>query len=235
MSAWTAKYLTALVTEATPYSWAARLCALGVLGSSLAIVLVSWMGGTPWPTTFGVGPAMVPYTMLSFGLSGIALAIATFHAKPINPHFSEGAKTALSVVLLALASIAAVDMIYHLDSLLSWQLPNDAQWDIDTAQRGYPSPVKIAGFVLLSILGGVDFKSPWRYFLGSMVGLIGMVALCGHLLAAPRVYYYFAGHTTGMAWLTALLFVLSGAGYILMTKHWRTFQGGAAPPNHGPG
>lgn len=86
---------------------------------------------------------------------------------------------------------------------------------------GVPSIVTIFNFLVISFLNMLAmFNSPrlkaWLARAGVFIAVSGAVALLGYAFDQPLLYYRVVGLSTAMALNTAMMFILSGAGYILL-------------------
>jgi nitric oxide reductase large subunit len=71
--------------------------------------------------------------------------------------------------------------------------------------------ILVASSGILTILNLEKLKSKLR-IIGLAVGSIGAIAVVGYILNAPLFYYFIEGINSAMAFHTAILFVLLGAG-----------------------
>lgn len=205
----------ALGIKTTTQQRAAQGCAVLVNLLVLWCVCVSWLAGHAELTTLGFGPPIVPYTITSFAMVGIILLAVSLHNDAIPDVFSEGMKFGVSLVLFSAATMAGLDLIFSTRSVLSMNLPGIL------FQRAIPSPLTVVCFILVSITGFLSYLNVWRLVLSSAVIGVGTSAVLGTLTEIPLLYYSIPGWSEGMAWITGVMFILSGSCYILMTSHWK--------------
>lgn len=87
--------------------------------------------------------------------------------------------------------------------------------EIDTVSPGVPSLGTVAAVAMLA--SAIVFGSTKRWF-GIAVVLIALVALAGHLINVPVMYYYFDRFSTGLAIPTALSAGILGAEMLKLSK-----------------
>lgn len=98
-----------------------------------------------------------------------------------------------------------------------------------TTTPGRPSVGTMVCFILMEVAGimailGPAMLRPKLPFLGWPVIGLGALAVVGYSIGMPMLYYAVATVSTAMAFHTALLFILLGAGLVLAgtTTGWRT-------------
>lgn len=90
-----------------------------------------------------------------------------------------------------------------------------------TVAAGKPSLPTAINFLLIALAGILTLLQVPRLriklrALGLVSGVIGLVAMGGYVLHVPLLFYYVPGVNTAMAFHTALLFVLLGAGFVCL-------------------
>ena len=96
---------------------------------------------------------------------------------------------------------------------------------------GRPAVPTIFNFILVALSGMVTVFQPANLksilsWLGGIVAAIGAVACIGYLLDVPLLYYRIGDLDTVMAFHTTIMFVLFGAGLLLLSRQ------GEATPSH---
>jgi len=94
---------------------------------------------------------------------------------------------------------------------------------IDGSMPGKPSLGTMVSFFLIALAGVVAVRDPKGhqdkiFFFGLIVTVIGSFALIGYALGFPYLYWDYFNVSNAMAVHTAFLFVLLGAGLILLPK-----------------
>ena len=151
-------------------------------------------------------------------------------------------RSQVAVIVLPLASfVMALIMWSLLFSVLFDSRSGLEQWlviedIVKTAMPGRPSVPNMLNFILISLGGLMTIFHPAHLktilsWLGGIIAVTGAVACIGYLLDAPLLYYYIAGVNTAMAAHTAILFVLIGAGLLLLGRQGDTAQLDADEPS----
>jgi hypothetical protein len=94
---------------------------------------------------------------------------------------------------------------------------------VKTTTPGRPSVGTMINFILVAIAGILtlfDMKKLGQkiYVIGSIILVIGSLAVLGYVLSMPFLYYSVEGFSTAMALHTAILFIITGAGFSLFRK-----------------
>ena len=94
---------------------------------------------------------------------------------------------------------------------------------VNTTTPSRPALPAIFNFILVAISGMVTVFHPANLksilsWLGGIVATISAVACIGYLLDVPLLYYSIGGLDTVMAFHTTILFVLFGAGLLLLSR-----------------
>lgn len=91
-----------------------------------------------------------------------------------------------------------------------------------TIVRGRASIPTMINFILITVAGALTLAGFKRHlpWLGTAIALIGGAAILGYIINQPFLYFSMpiSGISTGMALLSAMLFVLVGIGFILCGK-----------------
>jgi len=149
-------------------------------------------------------------TAISFILAGFLLVFL------LTRNSSELSKSLLAVpaiLLLALQGFVFIGMLTG-TALPEWLAMGNGDSQVHTPVPGLPSALTSAGFLLVGLVGVLGLSNSDLRFPARMVSvtltLLGLVALIGHLLHIPWLFYA-SDINTGMAFHTAFLFVLVGA------------------------
>lgn len=90
-----------------------------------------------------------------------------------------------------------------------------------TVSLGRPAVVTMLTFILIAIAGILAlFKSTHLQkrllLIGCVLIVVGGCAITGYILNSASMYYYVQGFSTAMALHSALVFVIIGAGFVLL-------------------
>jgi len=93
---------------------------------------------------------------------------------------------------------------------------------VKTVVPGRPSLATSLSFMLIAAAGLLAMLEParsrrWLRLPGWLVAAIGAAALAGYAADAPLLYYFVPGVSTAMAFNTAALLVLLGAGFLCLS------------------
>ena len=182
-----------------------------------------------WIADIGILKSVLPQwvtmkfiTALCFLLSGIIL----YSAAKFKEEKADIIKIILiitGVALISLAGILLISSAFGAASSNATLFYKEEIGAVKTTAPGRPSIATMANFILIgiaAILTAVQ-KRPTRIvkYLGCLVLLLGLAAILGYILDVPALYFSFEGYSTAMAFHTALLFVMWGAGIFLLEKN----------------
>lgn len=198
---------------------AARIIALIVAASGVAEIL-AWIFGVS--VLISVLPSMVTMkfsTAVSFFLSGVALY---FIAVSVGGRASAAQAvlpaTALIIMLIMVTLLASA--LFGLKTGIENVFVEEAPAAVKTTVPGRPSLVTMADFIVISISAiAALFKGLKKILFSSGVILVttGLLAISGYALGAEYLYFSWPGVSTGMALVTAVLFVLLGWGLRILS------------------
>jgi len=99
---------------------------------------------------------------------------------------------------------------------------SEAPGAVKTVVPGRPSLATSLSFLLIAAAGVFAMFEPvrlrrWLRLPGWLVAAIGAAALAGYAADAPLLYYFVPGVNTAMAFNTAALLVLLGAGFLCLS------------------
>ncbi len=162
-------------------------------------------------------------TALSFFFSGVTLF---FIAKSIEGEFTLAQVvlpiTTLIIFILMTALLASTFLGLHtgVEDLFVME----TRGAVNTLTPGRPSVGTMISFVLVAIAGVLSMLNPAGLKLkllgiGSAVGIVGILAVAGYAINAPPLYYSISNRDTAMALHTAILFVMLGAGLVLLKEN----------------
>lgn len=99
-------------------------------------------------------------------------------------------------------------------------LPGD---DPYTLYNSMPASMTLLAFTMISITGGIYIFNTWRSayrikFMAIVLSCIGSVAVVGHIINIPSMFYYTKSAGNGMAFNTALYFIITAYLFWRVTK-----------------
>lgn len=167
-------------------------------------------------------PSMVTMkftTAVSFLLSGLTLFF-----------MSEGVSGRASVAQIVLPATALIIMLVMATLLASALLGFETGIEemfvreeptaVKTTVPGRPSVVTMADFIFIAIAAiATLFRSSGKRVLfptGVFLMATGVLALSGYALGIEYLYFSWPGYSTGMALVTAFLFLLIGLGILIL-------------------
>lgn len=200
---------------------AARIIALIVAASGVAEIL-AWIFGVS--VLISVLPSMVTMkfsTAVSFFLSGVALY---FIAVSVGGRASAAQAvlpaTALIIMLIMVTLLASA--LFGLKTGIENVFVEEAPAAVKTTVPGRPSLVTMADFIVISISAIAALFKGGRlkkilFSSGVILVTTGLLAISGYALGAEYLYFSWPGVSTGMALVTAVLFVLLGWGLRILS------------------
>ena len=203
-----------------------RTIAVKILSGAVALaglfVSLGWILGVPaFESILPIWPVMHFTTGVSFLLAGIAVYLI---AELILEEKQEIAAVILPfvapLILLAIGVLLAIDLFYP-GSSLEGLFVQDVSHAAFAGTVGFPPVGSIVSFILVSVItafslydrDGLDLK---LFLAGSIVSLTGGLALVGHFLNVPLLYYSLFGWSSAMPFNTAFLFLMLGTGMVLI-------------------
>lgn len=161
-------------------------------------------------------------TALSFLLSGVALFSIAKAPQKTSATPSIVALVAALCVLVLMGSFT-IAVFVGVDTGIEELFVKESIGAIRTTVPGRPSIGTIIAFVLVAIwiiLFILNVESHFRklLFIGRTIILIGAFAVLGYAFDISLLYYSINGVSTAMACHTAILFVLLGIGFVLLSS-----------------
>ncbi len=161
-------------------------------------------------------------TALSFFLSGITLYfITSFFEKRAD--LVQIALSLTTLMILLLMATLLVSTFLDVRTGVEDLFVRETEDAVKTTTPGRPSVGTMINFILVAIAGILtlfDMKKLGQkiYVIGSIILVIGSLAVLGYVLSMPFLYYTVEGFSTAMALHTAILFIITGAGFSLFRK-----------------
>ena len=198
-------------------------------GISTAVIAVSIAVMIGW--FFDIDPlkSLIPgfmtmkfTTAFSFFLGGLILYFAVRNEKEDNPWASIFLPTA-TLTISILAGVGLVSSLLGFKNGLESLFLRETSEAILTSARENPSMGTIFGFLSISALGIIaisKIKTRKKIYitLGSLILLIGSVALLGYLISEEMLYYAMPGISKAMTVQAASLFIVLGVGFVLLGR-----------------
>lgn len=162
-------------------------------------------------------------TALSFFLSGITL----YFVNNSLGKSADLAQIALSITILMILLLMAtllVSTFLNVRMGVEDLFVREAKEAVKTTTPGRPSVGTMINFISVAFAGILTLLDMKRLgqkivVIGSIILIIGSIAVLGYVLSLPFLYYSVEGFSTAMALHTAFLFIITGAGFILSGKN----------------
>ena len=162
---------------------------IAVFGS---IVMLGWSMEIAWLLNLRPDAVTMKFvTAASFVVAGLCTSLQR-RSDPLSSHIREGMAVCLGLVQVALLLMGPVVEFETEGAILS-PVPN------------MPSLATVGCFLLLS---GAVIHEEARDTLAKTIAIISGVALLGHVLALPRMQWYYPEVSTAMAIHTAMCFLV---------------------------
>ena len=199
---------------------AIRIISIVVSLGGLAEV-IAWVSGIEILTSFSREFVTMKFsTAVSFVMSGMTLY---FMAEAARGEVSKAQvvlpATALVILLFMATQLASV--LFHVETGVERLFIKERPGAVMSVVPGMPSVMTMVDFIILSATGiAFLFRQNWitrmTVAAGAFIAFTGVLALLGYVLQAPLLYFVVSGISGGMAVPTAFLFILVGAGLLLV-------------------
>ncbi len=170
-------------------------------------------------SVFAFGITMKFWTALCFLLSGIIL----YNLGRPN---RKALKLTLATAIVIIMGVSLIGNLAGFSIGLEKFLFSVSDYERFAGVPGYPAIMTCVCFLLFAfaVFCRHLIRKCYLQMLipGTLMCLIGILALIGYLFNIPELYYYFrtlASYSTGMAVSTSIIFVLLGIGIILSAKN----------------
>ena len=195
-------------------AWLGAIIALGG-----AAVIAGWVWRIPvlisalpqWPT-------MKITTALSFVLSGISLVfVGRQYRRPLP--FADVVLPLCSLTILLIMATFLITTLLQISSGLEDLIVREKS-DVGSIQPGKPAVGSMIAFAALALASLISLVPTYRLTrllrgIGWLVALVGLAAILGFAFDVPEMRWCVEGRSSGMAFHSAFLFVLNGAGLVL--------------------
>jgi hypothetical protein len=188
-----------------------------------ALVMAGWLFGVEvLKRILPVWGSMKFSAALSFVMCGIMLyLIARFQKK--DREVAVIVLPVASMIVVLLMATMFTSTIIGANVGVEEMFVKDSMGLAGGATPGRPSIATMLNFILLATAGfltTMDVKRLNRapVIIGTIVAVIGSIAVLGYITGRPLLYFAFSGRSSPMAIHTAILFVLCGAGAALTER-----------------
>ncbi|MGE0268645.1 MAG: hypothetical protein AB7S78_09365 [Candidatus Omnitrophota bacterium] len=184
---------------------------------------------TGWIFDIGLLKSILPFwismkftTAVCFAASGLTLlSIREYLQQKTFYHQIVLPVTCLIIFLLMMTMLLGT--MFQIDTGMESFFVKDHDDPIMTTVPGRPSVGTMIAFLLVGLTGVfTEFKTARLVqklqLLGIGITIIGSVALIGYIANLPALYYYVKEVSSAMAFNTAVLFVLLGAGFLSLKE-----------------
>lgn len=194
-----------------------------IVGLGGVIVMVGWfMDIDALKSILPIWVTMKFTTALSFFLSGITLY---FVARRLENR-SDSAQIILSIttlIILLLMATLLISVVLNIKTGVEDLFVREQPNAFATTVSGRPSIGTMVNFIFVAIIGILSMFETKNLELkirriGIIITSIGSIAILFYLFSKPLLYFGFKDINTAMAFHTALLFILTGIGFILLKK-----------------
>lgn len=197
-----------------------KLIALAVIIGGLAVI-AGWIFGIGILTS--VWPAWIPMkfsTAVTFVISGISLY---FIVRALEGDFDK-AQVVLSItsmIIILLMGLFFFSALLKIRTGAEDLFIKEAPGNVKTVTPGRPSFPTTLNFMLIAAAGILTIWHARNLQLklrviGLIVASIGALAIIGYCVNVQLLYYYIEGVNSAIAFSTAALFVLLGAGLLCL-------------------
>ncbi|MBU0665286.1 MAG: methyl-accepting chemotaxis protein [Proteobacteria bacterium] len=168
------------------------------------------------------GVSMKIFTALCFILSGVALIVMAYRFEG-RLNLSHSVLPIVSITMLLIMATLFASPILGFRIAIEDFFTKEMQDTVMTVAPGMPSMGTALNFIFIAVASLLTLFNVRKLraklsLLGWTVVALGGLALLGYLLKMPLLYYYLHGLSTAMALNTALLFIMVGAGLILLSR-----------------
>ncbi|MDP2630657.1 MAG: hypothetical protein Q8P56_04570 [Candidatus Uhrbacteria bacterium] len=193
-----------------------------IIGIEACLVILGWGFGVEQLTRITpIGINMKFPTAVTFLATAVGLYYISRTAKEnhdVSQIILPGIALFIFAYMSALFASAALGVTTGLDSPFTIEGRS-----VFTAGAGMPALPTMINFVLfgfasiVSLFPGTKQRRATVFF-GSCIFILGLIGALGYILHIPALYYQFSGPFVPIAFNTAILFVLLGAGLIVIGK-----------------
>ncbi|MBF0217591.1 MAG: hypothetical protein HQL30_11445 [Candidatus Omnitrophica bacterium] len=196
-----------------------------IIGIIVSLSGLTVMAG--WILDIGVFKSILPCfvtmkfsTALCFFLGGIELFYIARYRKREMDIAGVVIPIASVMIFLMMATLFA-STVLGTDTGVEELFVKESMTAVRSVSPGRPAIPTMLNFIIIAIAGNIvmlNARSSARVLaiMGSIVGVVGAVALTGYLLNKPMLTFAFTGISSAMAMHTAILFLLWGTGAIMV-------------------
>lgn len=185
-----------------------------------ALVIIGWI------FDIGILKSVLPnlvemkfVTALCFIAGGIVLYSAAEEQLEDSFVIQAILPAAILLILILMATLL-ITSIFGVSTSIDNLFIKENVGAINTVAPGRPSILSMINFVFVALVGILLSLGSRKHlqWIGSLVAIIGSIAVLGYIINQPILYYLVVGRTTAMALNTAILFILIGIGFALCEK-----------------
>lgn len=193
------------------------------------VVFISILVMIGWQFDIDAFKNILPYwvtmkvsTAFAFFLSGITLFfVAKATEKDIT--YAEVVLPGTTLALLLLMATLLMSNIFGIDTGIEEVFVKESAGAVNTTIPGRPSVGTMINFILIALSGIITLYKPQQlklilFIIGWIVVVSGSLALIGYIINVPLLYYRVEAWSSAMAIHTACLFILLGAGLVILYK-----------------
>jgi hypothetical protein len=198
-----------------------KILAIIVILTSL-LIMAGWIFGIPILKSLSPNWVSMKFlTAVCFLFSGAILMLFSYSERKTS--FSETLLCFFSFAILLIMSLLIISFIFKISIGVEELFVKEEYSAVKSLTPGMPSFPTMMNFILISLTGVLGIFIPLKIkkvqiINGVIIGLIGAVAVLGYILNIPILYYFIEKVNTGMAFHTAILFVVIGTGFFLLGK-----------------
>lgn len=199
----------------------AKISALTV-GTAGIIVIIGWIFNIEFLKS--ISPSWISMkftTALAFVASGITLYFIARNREG-EPDKSQIVLSITSLVIIIIMGVLFLSALLGIHTGTEDLIVKETNISPMSVIPGRPSLPTMLNFILIALAGIftiLDNKilQVKLKIIGSIVAVIGAIAVTGYIFNRPDLYYFIEGLNSAMALHTAILFVIMGAGLICLS------------------
>lgn len=187
------------------------------------LVINGWIFGITFLKS--IYPDWTPMKFVSaicFVLSGLILLVIHKTVHAVGKNFSIGPiiLSLLSLTIILFVSIIFASNIFEIPVGIEKVF---VEGIVHKSTNLQPSSVSMVNFLIIAVIGIIMMFNLQKFGLimkiaGFVIGLVGLVAIIGHLFNIPALYYEYADLSFAMAVFSGPLFVLIGFGFFILGR-----------------
>lgn len=187
------------------------------------LVMTGWIFGISFLKSFLKSWVTMKFdTAIAFVLSGVILYYINMAVKG-EFDLAQIVISIATLIIILLMGVIFFASLFGVQTGAEELFVKEAPGTIKTVIPGRPSALTIINFLLVSAAGILTILKYKKITLtlkiiGIFITCIGASAVIGYIINFPLLYYYIKDINSAMAFNTAILFVLLGAGFICLSE-----------------